>query len=100
MRPTCLGHVVLVDELLDRQLITSTVLYAGSEAARGIPKMGVEKPDMQSLVRRRIRLRIADGSKFPEKTPTLWTSTPTIKLDGCPCGWAQWPALHPHMFVS
>jgi len=44
------GHVALVDQLLERQLITSTILYAGSEAARGIPKMGVAPPtlDMSS----------------------------------------------------
>ncbi|WP_412565263.1 SDR family NAD(P)-dependent oxidoreductase [Thalassobius sp. MITS945101] len=41
-----LGHVVLVEELLARQLVTSTLLYAGSEAARGIPKMGMPVPDL------------------------------------------------------
>lgn len=39
-----LGHAVLVDELLGRQLLTSVVLYAGSEAARGIPRMGITRP--------------------------------------------------------
>lgn len=44
------GHVALVDHLLEQQLVTSTILYAGSEAARGIPKMGVAPPtvDMSS----------------------------------------------------
>lgn len=41
-----LGHVVLVEELLARQLVTSTLLSAGSEAARGIPKMGMPVPDL------------------------------------------------------
>lgn len=38
------GHAVLLDALLERQLLRGAVLYAGSEAARGIPKMGVPRP--------------------------------------------------------
>lgn len=64
-----LGHVVLVDELLERQLVTSTILYAGSEAARGIPKMGMQKPDLTENSIDEFR-SIADGSKFgPEGDP-------------------------------
>ncbi|MEM7291619.1 MAG: SDR family NAD(P)-dependent oxidoreductase [Pseudomonadota bacterium] len=58
-----LGHVVLVDELLERQLITSTVLYSGSEAARGIPKMGIAKPDLETSSVDEFA-SIADGTKF------------------------------------
>lgn len=75
-----LGHVVLVDELLERQLITSTVLYAGSEAARGIPKMGVAKPDMQSSSVEEFA-SIANGSKFDPKADPLDVYG-TIKLAG------------------
>ncbi|MBO9449849.1 SDR family NAD(P)-dependent oxidoreductase [Tropicibacter sp. R16_0] len=64
-----LGHVVLVDALLERQLVTSTVLYAGSEAARGIPKMGMQRPDLSEGSVEEFR-SIADGSKFgPEGDP-------------------------------
>lgn len=78
-----LGHVVLVDELLERQLVTSTILYAGSEAARGIPKMGMHRPDLAQGDIEEFRA-IADGSKFGAKgdpmqiygyaklTATLW----------------------------
>ncbi|WP_306141743.1 SDR family NAD(P)-dependent oxidoreductase [Roseibium sp. MMSF_3412] len=75
-----LGHVVLVDELLERQLITSTVLYAGSEAARGIPKMGVAKPDMRSSSTDEY-VAIADGSKFGPNADPLDVYG-TIKLTG------------------
>ena len=93
-----LGHVVLVDELLDRQLITSTVLYAGSEAARGIPKMGVAKPDMQSSSADEYA-SIADGSKFGKEADPL-DIYGTIKLTG-----AMWMGSmareHPHIrFVT
>ncbi|MEM1428278.1 MAG: SDR family NAD(P)-dependent oxidoreductase [Pseudomonadota bacterium] len=75
-----LGHVVLVDELLARQLITSTVLYAGSEAARGIPKMGVAKPDMTASSAEEFAT-VADGSKFgPDADPLDVYGT--IKLTG------------------
>lgn len=64
-----LGHVVLVDALLERQLVTSTILYAGSEAARGIPKMGMHRPDLSDGTVDEFK-SIADGSKFgPEGDP-------------------------------
>ncbi|MBE1285140.1 MAG: SDR family NAD(P)-dependent oxidoreductase [Rhodobacteraceae bacterium] len=64
-----LGHFVLVDELLQRQLVTSTILYAGSEAARGIPKMGMNRPDLSQGTVDEFKA-IADGSKFgPEGDP-------------------------------
>lgn len=64
-----LGHVVLVDELLERQLVTSTVLYAGSEAARGIPKMGITKPELETSSVEEFA-SIANGRKFgPDGDP-------------------------------
>ncbi len=78
-----LDHVVLVDEMLSRQLVTSTVLYAGSEAARGIPKMGIARPDLASSKEDEF-VSIASGAKFGPKgdpldiysyvklTATLW----------------------------
>ena len=64
-----LGHVVLVDALLERQLVTSTILYAGSEAARGIPKMGIGKPELKSSSIEEF-VSIADGTKFgPDSDP-------------------------------
>ncbi|MEM7016072.1 MAG: SDR family NAD(P)-dependent oxidoreductase [Pseudomonadota bacterium] len=58
-----LGHAAFVDELLKRQLLTSVVLYSGSEAARGIPKMGVARPELQTSSVDEFA-SIADGSKF------------------------------------
>ena len=43
-----LGHVVLVDELLKAGKINNVVLYAGSEAARGVKKMGMDQPDLKT----------------------------------------------------
>lgn len=43
-----LGHVFLINELLKQSKLTGVVLYAGSEAIRGVPKLGMEKPKLQS----------------------------------------------------
>ncbi|WP_165821424.1 short-chain dehydrogenase [Falsiruegeria mediterranea] len=84
-----LGHVVLVDALLERQLVASTVLYAGSEAARGIPKMGMQRPICPKLWwRNSDQLPMAANSAprvircRPMAMPSWWR----------PCGWARWRA--------
>ncbi|MEG3219365.1 SDR family NAD(P)-dependent oxidoreductase [Vibrio gigantis] len=93
-----LGHVVLVEELIKRQLVTSTILYAGSETARGIPKMGVAKPELETSSIEEFG-SIANGSKFGSKADPLDVYG-TIKLTG-----ALWMASmsrqHPHLrFVT
>ena len=93
-----LGHVVLVDELLERQLITSTVLYAGSEVARGIPKMGVAKPDMRTSSTEEF-VSIADGSKFGPKADPLDIYGP-IKLTAAMWLGAMARPQPPHPFFT
>lgn len=92
------GHSVLVEELIKRQLITSTVLYAGSETARGVPKMGVAKPELSSSSVEEFA-SIANGSKFGAKADPL-DIYGTIKLTA-----ALWMSSmarqHPHLrFVT
>lgn len=43
-----LGHAVLAEELLKANKIRNVVMYAGSEAARGVNKMGIKAPVLQS----------------------------------------------------
>ncbi|HAS41848.1 MAG TPA: short-chain dehydrogenase [Microscillaceae bacterium] len=43
-----LGHVVLVDELLKAKKLKNVALFASSEAARGIKKMGMKRPDLKT----------------------------------------------------
>ncbi len=43
-----LGHAAFVDRLLERNLINAVVLYAGSEAARGVKPMGIARPVLKS----------------------------------------------------
>lgn len=93
-----LGHVVLVEELIKRQLVTSTILYAGSETARGIPKMGVAKPELSSSSIEEFT-SIANGSKFGSKADPLDVYG-TIKLTGT-LWMASMARQHPHLrFVT
>jgi len=43
-----LGHVVLLEELLKADKLNNVALYAGSEAARGVPKMGMKRPNLKT----------------------------------------------------
>lgn len=43
-----LGHAVLMDELLKAGKLKKVALYAGSEAARGVAKMGLNKPHLKT----------------------------------------------------
>ena len=43
-----LGHVVLLNELLKAKKLTKVALYAGSEAARGVPAMGMKRPKLKT----------------------------------------------------
>jgi NAD(P)-dependent dehydrogenase (short-subunit alcohol dehydrogenase family) len=61
-----LGHVVLLDELLQAKKLTKVALYAGSEAARGVPKMGMKRPNLKTSSVAEFA-SICDGSFFGEK---------------------------------
>jgi NAD(P)-dependent dehydrogenase (short-subunit alcohol dehydrogenase family) len=39
-----LGHVVLLEGLIMAKKLTKTAVFAGSEAARGVPKLGMKRP--------------------------------------------------------
>lgn len=43
-----LGHTVLTEELIKAGKLTKVAIYAGSEAARGVKEMGMQRPDFPS----------------------------------------------------
>ncbi|NOQ24999.1 MAG: SDR family NAD(P)-dependent oxidoreductase [Bacteroidales bacterium] len=43
-----LGHVVLFDEMVKANLLTKVALFAGTEASRGVPKMGMNRPNLKT----------------------------------------------------
>ncbi len=61
-----LGHVVLLDELIKQDKLKNVALYAGSEAARGVKKMGMKQPDLKTSSVEEFS-SIIDGSYFGEK---------------------------------
>ena len=61
-----LGHVVLLEELLKANKLTQAALYAGSEAARGVPKMGMKQPKLKSSSVEEFK-SVIDGSFFGAK---------------------------------
>ena len=61
-----LGHVVLLDELMAAGKLTKVAIYAGSEAARGVPKMGIKRPVLATSSVDDFAA-ICDGSYFGDK---------------------------------
>ncbi|MEM9078748.1 MAG: SDR family NAD(P)-dependent oxidoreductase [Bacteroidota bacterium] len=58
-----LGHVVLVDELIAQEKLKNVVLFASSEAARGVEKVGMKRPDLNENSVAEF-VSIFDGTKF------------------------------------
>jgi NAD(P)-dependent dehydrogenase (short-subunit alcohol dehydrogenase family) len=85
-----LGHVILVDELIKAGKINNAILYAGSEAARGVKKMGMDQPNLKTSSVDEFE-SIMDGSFFGQKmdpmqsygyvkyTAALWMSSAARK---------------------
>lgn len=65
-----LGHAFLVESLLKSGMLTEVAIYAGSEAARGIPKMGVKQPELESSSVDEF-VSIMDGSFFDESDDSM-----------------------------
>jgi NAD(P)-dependent dehydrogenase (short-subunit alcohol dehydrogenase family) len=63
-----LGHIVLLDELLKTNKLRNVALFAGSEAARGIPLMGIKGANLQTSSVDEF-VSICDGTYFKKSTP-------------------------------
>lgn len=61
-----LGHVVLLDELLQGGKIKNIALYASSEAARGIRQTGMKRPNLTTSSIDEF-IKVFDGSLFGNK---------------------------------
>ncbi len=58
-----LGHVILVDELLKRDMLKNIALFASSEAARGIKPTGMKRPNLKTSSVEEFT-QVFDGSLF------------------------------------
>jgi NAD(P)-dependent dehydrogenase (short-subunit alcohol dehydrogenase family) len=61
-----LGHALFVEELLKEDKLKNVVMYASSEAVRGVKRMGIPRPDLKSSSAEEFA-SIFDGSWFGEK---------------------------------
>jgi hypothetical protein len=61
-----LGHIVLLDELLKAEKLTSTAVYLGSEAARGVKQLGIKSPAFKSYSAEEFA-SVCDGKFFAGK---------------------------------
>lgn len=63
-----LGHTVLLDKLLKANKLRNVALYAGSEAARGIPIMGMKRPSLKTSSEEEF-VSVCDGTYFSKNAP-------------------------------
>ncbi|MFT4580143.1 MAG: NAD(P)-dependent dehydrogenase (short-subunit alcohol dehydrogenase family) [Nitrospinales bacterium] len=65
-----LGHVVLMDELLKEKKLSKVALYAGSEGARGVEDMGMNRPALKTSSEDEFA-KVIDGTFFDERTDPM-----------------------------
>jgi NAD(P)-dependent dehydrogenase (short-subunit alcohol dehydrogenase family) len=65
-----LGHVVLLEALLAEDRLGEVAVFAGSEAARGIPRMGFKRPSFVSTSADELAT-VIDGSYFAGGKPDI-----------------------------
>ncbi len=76
-----LGHVVLLEALLAEDRLGEVAVFAGSEAARGIPKMGFKRPSFDSNSADELAT-VIDGSYFAGGKPDVNLAYGQAKLIG------------------
>ncbi len=76
-----LGHVVLLETLLAEDRLGEVAVFAGSEAARGIPKMGFKRPSFVSKSADELAT-VIDGSYFAAGKPDVNLAYGQAKLLG------------------
>jgi len=76
-----LGHVVLLETLLAEDRLGEVAVFAGSEAARGLPRMGFKRPSFASKSADELAT-VIDGSYFAGRKPDVNLAYGQAKLLG------------------
>jgi NAD(P)-dependent dehydrogenase (short-subunit alcohol dehydrogenase family) len=76
-----LGHVVLLETLLAEDRLGEVAVFAGSEAARGIPRMGFKRPSFVSQSADELAT-VVDGSYFANRKTDVNLAYGQAKLLG------------------
>lgn len=65
-----LGHVILLDELIKEKKLNKVALYAGSEGARGVEDMGMNRPALKTSSEDEFAT-VIDGTFFDKQTDPM-----------------------------
>ncbi len=76
-----LGHVVLLETLMAEDRLGEVAVFAGSEAARGLPRMGFKRPTFASQSADELAT-VIDGSFFAGAKPDVNLTYGQVKLLG------------------
>jgi NAD(P)-dependent dehydrogenase (short-subunit alcohol dehydrogenase family) len=76
-----LGHVVLLETLLAEGRLGEVAVFAGSEAARGLPRMGFKRPSFVSKSADELAT-VIDGSYFAGRKPDVNLAYGQVKYLG------------------
>jgi len=76
-----LGHAVLLEALLAEDRLGEVAVYAGSEAARGVPKMRMKRPSFVSTSADELAT-VIDGSYFASRKTDLTLAYGQVKYIG------------------
>lgn len=74
-----LGHVILLDGLIEAGRLKRAAVFAGSEAARGVPKLGMKRPVMATSSADEFA-SLCDGSYFRGRKPDSTLAYGQVKL--------------------
>lgn len=76
-----LGHVVLLEEIIAKGLLTGVALLVGSEAARGVPKLRIPRPTFSESTADEFA-SVIDGTFFNDHKYNPWLSYGQVKYLG------------------
>jgi NAD(P)-dependent dehydrogenase (short-subunit alcohol dehydrogenase family) len=76
-----LGHVVLLEALLKEDRLGEVAVFAGSEAARGVPKLRMKRPSFVSTSADELAT-VIDGSYFADRKTDLALAYGQVKYIG------------------
>jgi hypothetical protein len=76
-----LGHAVLLEALLKEDRLGEVAVFAGSEAARGVPKLRMKRPSFVSTSADELAT-VIDGSYFADRKTDLTLAFGQVKYIG------------------
>ncbi len=93
-----LGHAVLLEGLLTQNRLSEVAVFAASEAARGIPKLGFKRP---TFVSTSTDESLLSSTATTSLTGNMVGTSPSVRSSTSgPYGWPTWRANTPTSALS